>query len=112
MSSPNPNSPPPGSLPHYPYDSVHDASGVIAVGGTAQQLFPQPVRGYEVHNPSATNDLWVCDNGQTAQANAAGSIRVAANGGDYWTPVHFPQLLQRVTIVGAVTGQPYTARYW
>ena len=88
--------------------------GTITTGGTAQTipLGADIARGWEVCNPDATNDLWVSDMG-TAAANAAGSYRVPANGGCYITPRDGkPTVLGSVSIVGAVTGQKFSARKW
>ena len=96
-----------------------DQSGTITTGGTAQNLFyanpdkstkVTPPNGFAVYNPDPVNLLWVSYG--VAQANAAGSIPIQPLGG-YETPAH-----QRfspcspVTIVGAVTGQAFTAEYW
>lgn len=89
-----------------------DGSSTISVGGTAQQLFSGqiPVNGYAVYNPDPTNDLWVYEGG-TAVANGVGTIRVVANGGGYETPpLYKPTGI--VTIVGATTGQKFTAKRW
>lgn len=88
------------------------ADNSIAAGGTAQQIFGStiPADGYGVYNPDAVNDLWVSDSG-TAAPNASGSIRVAANGGWYETPVTYKPV-GAPSIYGAVTGQFYTARRW
>jgi hypothetical protein len=89
-----------------------DGSTTITTGGTAQNLFggTTPVNGFSIYNPHASSDLWVSDSG-TAAANAAGSIRVPANGGWYETPAG-QKPLGVVSIVGATTGQPITARRW
>ena len=84
----------------------------IATGGTAQLLFGGlvPANGFAVYNPDATNDLWISDSA-TAVANGRGSIRIAANGGWYETPIGYkPSGV--VSIVGAVTAQKITARSW
>lgn len=90
--------------------SPGDAS--ITTGGTAQKLFNGaiPTGGFAVYNPDATNDLWISDSA-TAATNGLGSIRVAANGGGYETPVGYKPFGQ-VSIVGAVTAQKITARRW
>lgn len=89
-----------------------DGSATITTGGTAQNLFSgvTPTNGYGIYNPDPANDLWVSDS-TTAAANAAGSIRVPANGGYYETPpVYKP--IGAVSIVGATTAQAITARKW
>ena len=90
-----------------------DGSGTIATGNTAQNLFSGnvPPNGYSVYNPD-TADLWIAE-GQTAAANAAGSVLVSANGGSYETP-RDKKLgpLGTISIIGAGTGQKFTARGW
>jgi len=86
-----------------------DGSTTITAGGTAQNLFGGVTPNkYGIYNPHATQDLWVSDS-TTAAPNAAGSIRVPANGGWYETPSWYVPL-GAVSIYGAVTGQPVTAR--
>jgi hypothetical protein len=89
-----------------------DGSAAIASGGVAQSLFggAAPAHGFAVYNPDPVNDLWVSD-GATASANGQGAIRVAANGGGYETPP-FSKPIGVVSILGAATGQKFTARSW
>lgn len=89
-----------------------DASSTITLGGTAQNIFGAtiPTNGYAVYNPDPTNDLWISDT-TTAAANAVGSIRVAANGGGYESPLS-RKPVAAVSIVGASTGQIFTASRW
>jgi hypothetical protein len=89
-----------------------DASATIAAGGTAQTLFSGavPANGWAVYNPDPANDLWVSDT-TTAAANGQGAIRVAANGGGYESPPG-RKPAGAVSIVGAVTGQKFTASCW
>ncbi|MFA4994205.1 MAG: hypothetical protein WC521_02750 [Bdellovibrionales bacterium] len=93
-------------------NTATDASGTITTGGTAQTLFGGivPSNGFAVYNPDATNDLWISDT-VTALANGTGSIRVVANGGGFETPP-FCKPCGVVSIVGATTGQKFTARRW
>lgn len=91
---------------------AHAASGRITTGGAAQTLVPPPEHGYEVHNPDASNDLWFSDDGSTAGPNLPGSIKVAANGGCYWTPEWMRPPGWPLSIYGAVTGQAFTVRIW
>lgn len=89
-------------------------NGTITTGGTAQNLFSgvRPANGWQVCNPDGTNALWVSDT-TTAAANASGSIAVAALS-CYAPPLpgSAPNVLGAVSIVGANTGQKYTARRW
>lgn len=89
-----------------------DGSSTITTGGTAQNLFAAtiPTNGYAVYNPDPTNDLWISDT-TTAAANGTGSIRVAANGGGYESPL-MRKPIQAVSIIGATTGQKFTASRW
>lgn len=93
-------------------NAATDGSSTITAGGTAQNLFTGtvPVNGFAVYNPDPTNDIWVSDS-TTAAANGTGSIRCAANGGGYETPPNSAPL-GVVSIIGAVTGQKFTARRW
>ena len=90
-----------------------DGSGTIAVGGTAQLLFggTVPDAGYAIYNADPDNDLWINDGGGNAAIAGAGSIRIPANGGGYETPADMVPWAS-VSIVGAVTGQKFTARRW
>jgi hypothetical protein len=93
--------------------TLYGESGTITAGGTAQSIFASnvPVNGWEVCNPD-TLDLWVSDFA-TAVINGAGSYRVPANGGCYITPrTGQPNVLGPVSLIGASTGQKYTARKW
>jgi hypothetical protein len=91
--------------------AVTDASGAIASGSVAQAVFGAvPVNGYAIYNPDAANDLWISDTG-IAAPNAAGAIRIAANGGGYETPWGYAPPAD-VSIVGPVTGQKFTAKRW
>lgn len=89
-----------------------DGSTSITAGGTAQLLFGgvTPAQGFAIYNPDPSNDLWVSDSGNAAP-NAAGSIRVVANGGGYETPQCY-RPVGAVTVYGAVTGQKITAKRW
>lgn len=100
-----------GPVADEPFPST-DGSSTITLGGTAQTLFTAPAHGYEVVNPDASEDLWICDNGSNASANGTGCIRVAPNGGSYYTPINMAPLAHAVSIVGATTGHKFTARYW
>ncbi len=84
----------------------------ITAGGVAQNLFAgvTPTNGWAVYNPDPSEDLWVSDS-TTAAPNASGSIRVAANGGGYETPLGYAPV-GAVSIYGATTGHKITARKW
>jgi hypothetical protein len=90
----------------------NNISGTITTGGTAQVLLAASTgaNGYSVYNPDSTNDLWISESGN-ALANASGSVRIPANGGWYEQPPGSTPALP-VSIVGAVTGQKFTARWW
>ena len=100
------------SLPVSLGNAGADGSTTITTGGTAQLLFGgvAPTNGFSVYNPDSVNDLWVSDS-TTAAANGTGSIRVAANGGGYETPVGYKPI-GSISVVGATTGQKISARRW
>jgi hypothetical protein len=89
-----------------------DGSTAIVTGTTAQYLFAGQYadNGFAIHNPDATNDLWVSDT-TVAAVNGQGSIRVPANGGAYITPYGY-RPPGAISIVGPVTAQKITARKW
>ena len=89
-----------------------DGSSTITTGGTAQNLFGGtiPTNGFFVTNPDPTNDIWINLN-STALANGSGSIRVGANGG-YFATEPYLKPFHAISIVGAVTGQKFTAVRW
>lgn len=97
------------SLPATPASS---GDGTITAGGTAQNLFSgaTPPTGWAVYNPDPSEDCWASDSA-TAAANAQGSIRIAANGGGYETPIRYKPS-HAVSIVCATTGHKLTARQW
>lgn len=86
-----------------------DGAQSITVGGTAQNLYGGliPVNGFAVYNVDVANDLWISLYG-TAAPNASGSIRVAANGGAYESPLWLKPS-QAISIYGSTTGQQFTA---
>jgi hypothetical protein len=95
-----------------PVDTAVDGSSTITVGGTAQNLFggAVPANGFFIANPDAINDVWIAL-GTTAISNGQGSIRVAANGGYYASEASMKPW-QAISVVGAVTGQKFTAARW
>lgn len=84
--------------------------GAIAEGGVAQVVweFPTP-RGWAIYNPSETDSLWVSSS-TTAAPNLAGCIYIPPLGG-YETPNGY-RPVGYVSLYGANTGQPFTARGW
>lgn len=100
-------------------DAVYDGTstrgfsydGTVAQGGVAQILWEgySPPRGWACYNPSSTDWLWVSSTTEAAP-NKAGCIGVAPLGG-YETPGQY-RPVGYVSIYGAVTGQPITARGW
>lgn len=96
----------------YSGNSGSDGSSTITTGGTAQNIFAgsTPTNGFFVTNPDPTNDLWISIS-TTALANGSGSVRIAANGGYFATEPGLKPW-QAISIVGAVTGQKFTAVKW
>lgn len=81
-----------------------DRSGVIAVGGSAQSLAAaNPARKSLKGQNISSGDLWINEAGGVAQADAAGSYRVGANG------TFSISTSRAVSVVGAVAGQKWTA---
>lgn len=89
-----------------------DCSTTITTGGTAQFICgsTKPPSGFAIYNPDQSGDLWVSDS-MIATPNREGSIRVPANGGGYETPPGYKPL-GPISIYGATTGQPITAKRW
>jgi hypothetical protein len=81
-----------------------DRSGSITTGGTAQTLAALNLarRGLTIQNIS-TADLWVNETGGTAAANTAGSFQLIAGASANI------DTRQAVSIVGATTGQKFSA---
>ncbi|MER8455847.1 hypothetical protein [Mesorhizobium sp. M0643] len=81
-----------------------DRSGSITVGGTAQQLAAANTsrRGLTGQNISS-GDLWLNEIGGTAAADTAGSIRVRPDA------VFAIETNRAISVVGATTGQKFTA---
>ncbi len=98
-------------------DTVYDGTvtrgsavdGTITEGGVAQALGTTSTHGWAVYNPSSTDALWVSSS-VTAAPNAPGCIYIPPLGG-YETPSGY-RPCGYVSLWGAVTGQPYTARGW
>jgi hypothetical protein len=81
-----------------------DRSGSITTGGTAQTLaaLNNARRGLPIQNISSA-DLWINETGGTAAANAAGSFQLVPGATAYI------DTRQAVSIIGATTGQKFTA---
>lgn len=99
-------------------DTVYDGTttrsfsidGTVVAGGTAQTLWPFTcARGWAIYNPSSTDGLWVSSS-TTAGPNIPGCIYIPPLGG-YETPSGY-RPVGYVSLYGAVTGQPFTARGW
>jgi len=90
--------------------TMTDRSGTITLGGTAQTLMAaNPLRrGYLIQNNSA-GTLWFNELGVTA-VQASPSISIAA-GALYQSPSPGTSALA-ISIIGATTGQAFTAREW
>lgn len=90
--------------------AASDGSGVIASGGTSQNLFGGvvPANGWLVCNLDSTHAIYVSDVG-TASAGGS-SIQIAA-GATFITPAGYkpPGAL---SIYGGTTGQVFSARRW
>jgi len=87
-----------------PLPAGTDRSSSITLGGKAQDLAAANTarRGLTGQNIS-TGDLWINEIGGTAAADTAGSYKVAA--GATFTV----QTNRAISIVGATTGQKFTA---
>jgi hypothetical protein len=81
-----------------------DRSGSITTGGTAQTLaaLNNARRGLTIQNIS-TADMWINETGGTAAANTAGSFQLTAGNTAYIST------RQAVSIIGATTGQKFSA---
>lgn len=90
--------------------SVVDISGTITAGGTAQVLVgANPSRrGFKVFNASNV-DLWLSDFGAVAVA-ASPSERIPS-GATYISEIG-GATIKSISIIGATTGQAFTAREW
>lgn len=79
-------------------------SGQITTGGTAQQLAAANASRVKLTGMNiSTGDLWVNEIGGTAAVDTAGSYKIAA-GGTFSVNTN-----RAVSIVGATTGQKFTA---
>ncbi len=81
-----------------------DRSGSITAGGTAQQLAAaNAARLFLTITNTSAGDLWMNETGGTAAAGAAGSYKIVAGDAVEVTTS------SAVSIVGATTGQTWTA---
>lgn len=86
-----------------------DRSGTITTGGVAQQLAPDGTRrGFSIQNLS-TADLYF-NLGATA-VQGQPSFRIPANT-LYESPVGCDRVSGVISIIGATTGQAFTAKEW
>lgn len=90
--------------------SKTDLSGSITTGGVSQLLLPAGIynKGFEIQNTSL-GDLWINELGNAA-TTASPSLKIPA-GALYETPINW-NLDTAVYIIGAITGQTFTARGW
>lgn len=90
--------------------TLTNRSGTIAAGGTAQQLMPANTarRGFKLQNLSA-GDLWIREDGSAATA-AAPSIKLVSGG--YYEPPPSGVTDAAVSVIGATTGQAFSAWEW
>lgn len=88
-----------------------DASGSITIGGTAQEMIAADATGYRfsIRNHHASESLWFNELGDTAIVGQP-SQEIPAKG-YYETPAGM-LVVSAVSIIGATTGQSFTARKW
>ena len=91
-----------------------DNSGTLGTNGAKVTLIggKTPTYGFLIHNPHASADLWLGYDGVTASANGAGCHRIPANGGEFRSPDGCSNFSGPVTLIGTITSQPYTAKFW
>lgn len=81
-----------------------DRSGTITSGGTAQQLAASNSSRRELRGQNiSSGDIWINEIGGTAAADTAGSYRVPSGA------AFSVQTNQAISVVGAITGQAWTA---
>jgi hypothetical protein len=93
----------------YPTITPTDKSGTITTGNTAQQLAAANAsrKGYWIQNNS-TGDLWLSD--LTTAVMSQPSLKLVA-GAYYESPLHGCSG-SALSIIGATTGQSFSAREW
>lgn len=86
-----------------------DRSGTITTGGTAQSLMPANTgrKGFYIQNQS-TGDLYV--NSPTTAVIGQPSLKIPA--GAYYEAPLGGVMPGAISIVGATTGQAFTAKEW
>ncbi|RZI60686.1 MAG: hypothetical protein EOP14_00190 [Pseudomonas sp.] len=81
-----------------------DRSGTITTGGTAQTLAPSNASRVSLTGQNiSTGDLWINEIGGTAAVNGTGSYKIAS-GQAFSIGTN-----RAISIVGATTGQQFTA---
>lgn len=81
-----------------------DRSGAITTGGTAQQLAASnSSRASLMGQNISAGDLWINEIGGTAAVDTSGSYRIAS--GECWAI----RTNRAISIIGATTGQKFTA---
>ncbi|MNK27666.1 hypothetical protein D3C87_460280 [compost metagenome] len=91
--------------------TLTDRSGTITTGGTSQTLMAaNPARrGWRIQNIS-TGDLWFNDLGGAAAVATPGSFKIAPGG--YFETSFGGISTTAIRIVGATTGQGFSASEW
>ena len=86
-----------------------DRSGTVTAGGTSQVVAPaNPNRvGFSLQNVSY-GDLWISSNGPAV----AGQPSHWLPAGSYWEYPLTGVPLTAINVLGATTGQAFTAREW
>ena len=89
--------------------TLSNASGTITTGGTAQTIIAADAGGYHysVQNNSA-GDLWISSLATAIIGQP--SLKLAT--GDYYETPDSLMVTGALSIVGATTGQSFTARKW
>lgn len=88
-----------------------DRSGIIASGGTAEEVAPANSNraGFWLQNQS-TSDLWLNPDGTATASAAPPNIRLSA--GAYYEMPPNSAFTGAITVFGAKSGQVFAAREW
>ena len=88
-----------------------DRSGVIILGGQAQQLLPAYTarKGWSLQNKSSAN-MWFNDLGAVADPAANSSTYLPP--GAYYESEIYGATVTSVSIIGDATGAQYVAKEW